>query len=311
MGASYRFNSKPLNTKYGWYIRAMKKMFFAFGILLHFSISAQYNSLLWKISGNGLKQPSFLYGTMHTTDARVFAFSDSVMPFFSSAKAYAMELDPKEAFNMGLLTRLMMGGDYSLKKMIPEKEYRYLDSVVREQIGFSVKIFDNVAPVLTMTMLEMGSMELSDSSIQGNKDVLDMYFYKQAKKKKKTIIGIETVDEQISALNSLSYQEQADLLINEIHSFQENKTEGVDVVKFYLQQNLDSLATNDMDEQMPPKFYNALITDRNIRMANRIAEFVRERSTFIAIGALHLPKETGVIELLRKKGFTVEAIAKN
>jgi uncharacterized protein YbaP (TraB family) len=100
-------------------------------------------------------------------------------------------------------------------------------------------------------------------------------------------------------------------LVNEIHSFQENRTEGVDVVKFYLQQNLDSLAANDLDDQMPPKFYSALITDRNIRMANRIAEFVKERSTFIAIGALHLPKETGVIALLRRKGFTVEAVGKN
>jgi len=194
--------------------------------------------------------------------------------------------------------------------MIPEREYSLLDSVVKKQIGFSVEMFDNVAPVLTMTVLEMGSMELSDSSIDGNTEVLDLYFYKQAKKKKKKIIGIETVDEQLGALNSLNYQEQADLLVDEIHSLEENKTEGVDVVRFYVEQNLDSLASNDMDVQMPEKFYKALVTDRNIRMVNRIANFVKDQSTFIAVGALHLPKETGVIELLRKKGFVVEAIKK-
>src|SRR5687767_4024444 len=213
----------------------MKRLLSALCVLLSLSVSAQYNSLLWKISGNGLKQPSFLYGTMHTTDARVFAFSDSVMPFFAASKAFAMELDPKEAFDMSLISRLMMGEGYSLKKMIPETEYKYLDSVVKNQIGYSVSLFDNVAPVLTMTILEMGSMELGDSSIAGNKEVLDMYFYKQAKRKKKKLIGIETVDEQIGALNSLNYQEQADLLVNAIQSLKENQSGGIDVVRFYLE----------------------------------------------------------------------------
>lgn len=286
----------------------MKKLFFALCVLFQGIISAQYNSLLWKISGNGLKHPSYLYGTMHTSDARVFAFSDSVMPLFFSAKAYAMELDPKTAFNSDLLSKLMMGDDLSLKKMIPEKEYTYLDSVITKQSGFSVSLFDNVAPVFTMTIFEMGNMNLSDSSIEGNEEVLDMYFYEKAKEKGKKIIGIETVGEQLGALNSLTYQEQADLLVKEIHSEQENKTEGTDDMKYYLQQNLDSLSASDLEGKMPEKFYKALVNDRNVRMANRIADFIKEQSTFIAIGALHLPGQAGVIELLRKNGFKVEPI---
>ena len=197
----------------------MKKLFL-FLFLLGFLIGkSQYQSLLWKISGNGLSEPSFLYGTMHTCDARVFAFSDSVMPFFISAKAYAMELDPKEAFNQSLISKLMMGKNYSLKKMIPEHEYNVLDSIVKKQIGFSVAIFDNVAPVFTMTILEAGEMDLNDSDKKNNEEVLDLYFYKQAKKKKKKIIGIETVNEQLDALNALGYVEQADLLVKEIRLF--------------------------------------------------------------------------------------------
>ncbi len=284
----------------------MKKLFlFLFGLSALLA-QAQYNSLLWKISGNGLKEPSYLYGTMHTSDARVFAFSQKVMPDFNEAKTYAMELDPKEAFNMSLLAKLMMGKGHSLKSMIPEREYAILDSIIQLQIGYPVKLFDNVAPVFTMTILEAGQLNLSDSSIEGNKEVLDMYFYKLAKKKKKKIIGIETVDEQLAALNSLSYTEQADLLVKEIHSFEKDTTQGADLVQFYLNQQLDSLANNDADAQMPEKFYKALVTDRNVRMANRIALFIAERSAFIAVGALHLPKETGVINLLRQKGFTVE-----
>lgn len=291
------------------YFADMKKLFFALTLaFVNFSLSAQYNSLLWKITGNGLKAPSYLYGTMHTSDARVFAFGDSVMPYFQSAEAYAMELDPKEAFNMSLISKLMMGKEYSLKKMIPAYEYHVLDSVVKHEIGVPVSVFDNVAPVFTMTIFEASAMELDDA--KGKKEVLDMYFYKQAKKKKKKIIGIETVDEQLSALTALDYQEQADLLVKEVRLFEENKTEGADVVKFYLEQDLDSLAASDADAQMPEKFYKALVTDRNIRMANRIDVFVKEQPTFIAVGALHLPTDKGVIELLRKKGYTVVPVRK-
>lgn len=288
----------------------MKKIFFAVSLFLCAGVFAQYNSLLWKISGNGLQQRSYIYGTMHTSDNRVFNFSDSVMPFFASAKAYAMELDPKEAMNMSLISKLIMGGNYSLKKMIPDAAYMFLDSVIKHKMGMGIKMFDNVAPIFTMTLFESATMGLGGDKTPGKNEVLDMHFYKLAKKKKKKIIGIETVGEQIDALNVLSFEEQADLLVKEIELLQQDTTEGTDVVRFYLEQNLDSLVANSADAKMPPKFYKALVTDRNVRMAERAAAFIKEQSTFIAVGALHLPGANGVIELLRKKGFTVQAIGK-
>lgn len=288
----------------------MKKIFFAVSLFLCSGVFAQHNSLFWKITGNGLQQPSYIYGTMHTSDSRVFNFGDSVMPCFASAKAYAMELDPKEAMNMSLISKLIMGGSYSLKKMIPDTTYVFLDSVIKSKMGMGIKVFDNVAPIFTMTLFEAATMDLEEDKTPGKKEVLDMHFYKQAKRKKKKIIGIETVSEQIDALNVLSYEEQADLLVKEIELLQQDKAEGTDVVKFYLEQNLDSLAANSADAQMPPKFYKALVTHRNARMAERAAVFIREQSTFIAVGALHLPGADGVIELLRKKGFTVDSMKK-
>ena len=283
----------------------MKKIFFVLCVLLSFSLSAQYNSLLWKITGNGLKKPSYLYGTMHTSDARVFNFSDSLMPFFNASKAYAMELDPVTAFDFSILSKITMGKGYSLKKMIPDTDYVFLDSVMRKEVGMSVKIFDNVAPVFTMSLLEMKSMGLSDSSIKGNKEVLDVYFHNLAKKKKKKLIGIETVEEQLGALNSLTYQEQADMLLAELHAMRSNSSEGTELVEYYLQQDLDKLTAMNSVTDMPEKFYTALVSDRNVRMADRIAVFIQEQSVFVAIGALHLPGPGGVIELLRKKGYTV------
>jgi uncharacterized protein YbaP (TraB family) len=121
-------------------------------------------------------------------------------------------------------------------------------------------------------------------------------------------VGIETVDEQIGALNVLSYQEQADLLVDAVHDLEKGADTGGDMVKYYLEQNLDSIAEMDATADMPPKLYRALVTDRNKRMAERIGDMAQKQSTFAAVGALHLPGNEGVITLLREKGYTVEAV---
>ena len=273
-------------------------------LILSLHAGAQYHSLFWKISGNGLKEPSYLFGTMHAADPRIQQLGDSALPYFKLAHSYVMELDPAKAMDMGLMGKLMMGGDYSLQKMIPEKEYRFLDSIVKGNVGLGLAMFDNISPVVVMVMAEASTMGVEDTG--GTDEILDMHFYNIAKEEKKKVFGIETVDEQLDALNALSYQEQADMLVQEVDDLQNNKNEGPDLLQFYLNQNLDSLAATDNTGKMPPKFYKALVADRNIRMAERIPDFIKKQSAFIAVGALHLPGPNGVIALLRKQGYSVE-----
>ncbi|MFN8299999.1 MAG: TraB/GumN family protein [Chitinophagales bacterium] len=285
----------------------MRKLLLLLAAFLHLAVQAQYKSLLWKISGNGIETPSYLFGTMHTGDSRIHKLSDSVLPYFHNAKAYAMELDPDKAMDMGLIPKLMMGKKYSLKEMVPAPEYAFLDSIVKAQVGLPAMLFDNVAPVFVMTVLEAAGMGLAQEGGESS-EVLDLYLHRLAKEKRKKVIGIETADEQLSALNSLTYQEQADMLTKEIQSLQNDSSQGPDLVRFYLAQELDSVAQMDDAANMPPKFYKALVTDRNVRMANRIGGFVKNQPTFIAVGALHLPGNEGVISLLRKKGYEVEPV---
>ena len=291
----------------------MKKIFQALVLLLvTCNTQAQYKSLLWRITGNGLKDTSYLYGSMHTADSRIIDMSKKTKPYFDASKAYAMEIDPDMDKDMsgltGMMGKMMMGKGYSLQNMIPAKEYAFLDSICSGEIGLPMMMFDNVAPVVIMTIFEGVSMGLDQGAADGKVPVLDLYLHEQAKNAGKKIIGIETVSEQLSAINSLSFKEQADMLVQEVDSFQVNKTGGTEVLKYYLNQDLDSLSASDDDSQKSDKFYKALVVDRNARMADRIAVFIKKQPTFIAIGALHLPGDIGVINRLRKKGFTVEPV---
>ncbi len=289
----------------------MRKLFntLLFGCCILLTAQAQYNSLLWRVSGNGLQQSSYLYGTMHVSDARVFQFSDSVMPAFERCGIYAMEIDFNDVRPMELLSKMMAGGNKSIRKSLSAEDYRLLDSVFRAgNRGIPLSLFDNMSPILLEMMMGMQTLGLSDSSIEGNTEALDIYFNNLAKKQSKKIVGIETVAEQISALNSLSYKEQLEMLQLSIDDLKSGKEDNSYLVEYYTHQQLDSLLARSKEQGMPPKFVKALITDRNKRTADRMEKIIQGKSAFMAIGALHLAGNDGVVALLRKKGFVVDPI---
>jgi uncharacterized protein YbaP (TraB family) len=218
-----------------------------------------------------------------------------------------MELDPEAVMPTELISGLMMGKGYSLKKMVTPEDYALLDSLVKLEMGVPLQLLDNVAPVFIATIIQQTNMGLSNGEEKGA-PALDIYLHQEAKKQKKKLFGLETTAEQLTALNSLSFQEQADLLVENLREVFEDNNEALKLVEFYLSENLDSLlAMNDATE-MPKVFYEALITQRNVRMTDRIAKHVKKETTFIAIGALHLPATDGVVALLRQKGFEVKAV---
>lgn len=277
------------------------------GLIVAFNASGQYQSLCWQIYGNGLKHPSYLYGTMHVTDKRVFNFGKKVDMAFEDSKAYAMELDPEKALSPSTLVKMMMTNGNKISKLIPDSDYVYIDSIIKLNTGMGMALFDGLEPIVVSAMVDEFGMGSSLTDATNMSEEMDLYFYKKAKEQKKKTIGVETVDEQIDALHTLNYEEQAALLIQSIEELKKGtQNANTDLMNYYIAQNLDSLFTMSDEQKMPPKLYKAMLTDRNLRMADRMAGFINIQPTFIAVGALHLPGPEGVISLLRKKGYKVK-----
>jgi uncharacterized protein YbaP (TraB family) len=150
-------------------------------------------------------------------------------------------------------------------------------------------------------------MTLSEDS----SDFLDEYLMKKAKNGKKEIIGIETIEEQVKALDLIPLREQAKMVLEMIEP-DTTKPEGSidDLVDIYARGDLDAIYMFYKKEDLSNTFNAALITDRNRRMADRIDSIMKKKTLFTAVGALHLPGDEGVINLLRKKGYTLTPIWK-
>ncbi|MFI5264554.1 MAG: TraB/GumN family protein, partial [Candidatus Kapaibacterium sp.] len=137
------------------------------------------------------------------------------------------------------------------------------------------------------------------------------YLMNKALNHKKEIIGIETIEEQIKALDLIPLKEQAKMLVEIIEPDTTKKDDSPDdLVDIYAKGDLDAIYSFYKKEDLSNTFNAALITDRNHRMADRIDSIMHEKTLFTAVGALHLPGDEGVINLLRKKGYTLNPVWK-
>lgn len=273
-------------------------------IVLFFSCStlfAQQNSLLWKISGNGLKTPSYIYGTIHSYDVRAFTFKLLAENYINETKSFGMEIKLDELNPFSLLGKLQMPGDTTLRMLLPEEDYIKLDKILRDSFQIDLTMFGTIKPMFLVGLLEMPSGEV----VESNTNFLDEYLMNQAKKLNKEVIGIETVEEQLQAVDLIPLKEQAKMLVDELVNPDTTKEPLQDLLDVYSVGNLDSLYSYYQHGELSNNFNKVLVLDRNHRMADRIDSIARIKSIFVAVGALHLPGEEGVLNLLRKKGYDI------
>ena len=266
----------------------------------------KYNSLFWEISGNGLKNNSYLYGTMHTQDERAFQFKEGVIDAFNQAEIYAMELNMDSVNQGALLSKLIMDSTYSLKTLLTADEYAVVSNFFKDSLGQALFMFEKMQPLFTAQMVTLRDLEAQQT------DALDIYFFKEAKKQKKQTIGLEKTIEQIDAFSAIPYELQAKGLVDAVNDYgKEGKLDMDAMIKYYAEGNLDKLlemtTKDEEDEELSKIFNDIFLVKRNYNMADRAEPYIKEGSTFIAVGAAHLPGEEGVIELLRKKGYKVIA----
>ncbi len=283
------------------------KKYFLFSILTlaPWLGKGQQHSLLWEISGNNMQESSYLFGTMHVKDKRAFQFHDSLLLKLKSCKVFAGEIVLDKSTAKELSSDLLLPPGKELKTLLSEKEYKKVKKFCQKHLGTTMTLFVNrIKPVFTSAMISESLMESEMPK------ALDEYLQDLAKEFNLRVTGLETVKEQMNALNELSVEEQAKMLLEQIDRIDEEKKEIHRLANVYASQNLDSIYTFIQTPEMQGEFGDALIKDRNLIMAERLEKLMRKEATFCAIGAAHLPGENGVIQLLRTKGYTLRPVIK-
>ncbi len=276
------------------------------------------NSLLWKITGNGLEKESYLYGTIHIIDAESFFWPKNTMESFNKSEKVVFEIDLDEMSDMGnimgMMTKVMMKDGMTLKKLLSDEDYDIVNEHFKE-MGLPMFMLEKMKPMF-LTIFAEGDMDLASMQDPDNATTksYEMEFYELANNTEKEVFGLETMDDQIALFDSIPYSDQATMLVESIKAGSEAKdgeeSELEKITKMYLDQDISSMVSSiEAEDSELAGFEDLLLNDRNQKWIPLMSSYMKEGPTFFAVGAGHLAGTQGVINLLRSVGYELTPIS--
>lgn len=293
----------------------MKKIL---GLLLLGCMMLNANAqLLWKVSGNGLTQPSYIIGTHHLAPLSIKDSIAGLQQALDGTLQIYGELkmtDIQKPSTMQLMQKMMViSGDTTFQSLFTPAEYEMINTYSKENLKFDIAMMPKVKPAFLQNNLIV-LLYMKHVGGYNPQEQLDTYFQTEATAKGKKTEGLETPEFQFDLLyNGTSLKRQAQLLLCMLNNVDKGVQDLQRLTKAYMHQDLeDMLKLSEERENSQcdpyPGELEAMIDHRNQKWAEKLPAIMKATPTFVAVGALHLPGKQGLLSLLKQKGYTIEPV---
>ncbi|MBX9605571.1 MAG: TraB/GumN family protein [Gammaproteobacteria bacterium] len=262
---------------------------------------AHPSGLLWRLTP-AQGAPSYLLGTMHIGDPRVMRVMDIARPQFDQASRFVLEVALDDAALRGLGEAMFYRDGRRLRAVAGEALFDATEARLAAH-GIAGPLADSIKPWAAFTTLSMPAES-------GAALPLDLALMAAAQAAGKDVVGLESVAEQVAVFEGVAETDQVEMLREVVCHYGVFQAELAEMIDAYVARDLAALVSqaeryaNDAKDALMER----LLFARNERMAARIAPLVDQGQAFIAIGALHLPGERGVLSLLEARGYRVERV---
>lgn len=274
--------------------------------------------LLYKVEGNGLASPSYIFGTHHRVPLSVLDSVPSWKSAFDGSRQVVGEVDlsgGQMSVAMRMQPYMMAPVDSTLSKVLSKEDY------ARASREFKKIVPDNMLDLSALDMLKPQSISALVTKVIYDKDInpqesqeqLDSYFQTLARENGKTIVGLESVEQQAELLFcTRPIKDQAESLLEILDNPEELAEEAAKLTDSYMKQDLGALLEisekEKENDESAKNFFHLVLDKRNADWISKLPGIMAEAPSFIAVGALHLAGDRGIVEGLRSKGFTVTPI---
>lgn len=289
----------------GWLLVAVSTMSAAFEcptLKVHAATAVASNArgLLWQITAP-TKSRNYLFGTIHLAANKVGQPSSAVTTALLASKHFGMEVVLDLDTMLRIADAMHYHGHASLRAAAGHSLYTETVRLLAAY-GVDAEAANSLKPWAAYTTLSLPPGESSTP--------LDLVLLGIAQHAKKTIFGLETLAEQISIFDTLAPSEQVALLTEAVCHHAQLQADTTLLIEQYKQQDLTGIyqTANKYDSKIQQRLTQTLLHDRNQRMVERMQPHLREGGAFIAIGALHLPGDDGVLALLVARGYQIRAL---
>ncbi|GGE28828.1 TraB/GumN family protein [Psychroflexus planctonicus] len=270
------------------------------------SVQAQdlENSLLWKVSGNGLTSDSYLFGTLHATCNT--SIKPRIIEAFNQTEQLALEIDLSDpSLELAMVKHMYITDGKSMTDFLNEDETILLRDFLNEHIPtMNFAILRQIKPIFISMILLQNALPCETPK------AYDDLLFEKAQAEDKPIFGLESIDDQMSVLDQIPVDEQVqELLKTAKDNMQSDQDEFFELLDVYEAEQLENLGELSLEsESIFNNYVQELLDNRNVKWIAIIEKMMHEKPSFFGFGAMHLIGEKGVILLLRKLGYQVEAI---
>jgi uncharacterized protein YbaP (TraB family) len=281
-----------------------KILYVVFGLFSCFNQAQPLeNELLWKISGKGLEQPSYLFGTIHATcDATL---DDTTLKALEDTKQLYLEIDMDDPMlQMQMMQGMTMKNGVTISSLVSEEDFIVIDEFLQKNIGMSAKMINTFKPFMLNSML---LPKLLDCEFQS----VEMELMKVTKAQNEEVYGLETIGDQLQVFDKIPYQDQVNELLKTAKSdLSKEKAEMTKIMDVYKTKDIEKMLVvmDESDNTISADNKDVLLVNRNRNWIPVIEKVIKSTPTFFGVGAAHLAGDDGVIKLLRKQGYKVEAV---
>lgn len=257
-------------------------------------------TLLWEVHGETLQGTSFVFGTMHVRDQRAFQRLEPVYAAITACEAFAAEFDLNDISAGENLEALGLPSGVTLDQLVPTKKYEKLRGILRKTVGIELDLLRHSQPILVANLIEESIMA-TDMPFS-----LDQHLWRYAHNQGKTMVGIETLLEQIQILRQIPLEHQIQSLQASGKNIALHRRSLQKMAKWYEEGDIQQLYK--ASRRGAHGLRKLLLYNRNELMAERISKMVGVQTTFCAIGAAHLAGLKGVLRFLKKRGFKINPV---
>ena len=289
----------------------MKKILAVYLVCFAHQLAAQVSeyplkksSLLWKIEGQGLSAPSYIFGTMHMIEREYFFFPEKLEKLMLNTDELVMEIDglPSREESMALL-KLKEGSffDYFTKEQ-SDSLFQWVSANLSMKETLFIKTMDSMKPFVFVQLA-------TQWKFIGNMESYEQTFEALASTNKIPIAGLETAADQMAIFDQLTKEQQTEMVMESIRNPEKIMEQTREMEQLYVDQNIDSMYMMIMKhESVIVDEKTAFLDDRNMRWIPIIINHIKSHPTFIAVGAGHLGGPSGVVRLLQREGYTLTPI---
>ncbi len=268
------------------------------------SETQQYNKgLLWSVSKEGVE--NFIFGTIHSDDPRALAVLDHVYPVFDAAKNFTLEMDLNPRSGLMVAQAMLIDDGQTLPDLVGEVLYQKVLHIA-VQHGLPKQAIKLLKPWAIMTVISVPKQQ-SDT-------FMDLILYEKAHQQNKKVVGLETPAEQIAVFDALKLEDQVTLLHNAVAEYSGFDDMFNRLIELYQARDLQAMlkmsdeSIADSGKHLADTLTQRLIISRNKTMVQRMLPLLSTGETFVAVGALHLPGEHGILQNLARKGYRIKPV---